>query len=268
MADATQEVRPDDREERESTLAQFEHWIEKPMRVLGFIWLGLLIIEFTRGRSTLVAVFSTIIWIIFIIDFVVRLILAPDKSDYFKHNWLIEISLIVPALRVFSVFAALRFLRAARLARGFRLVRVISSLNRGMSALGRSMKRRGLGYVLALSTIITFGGAAAMYYFEQGVPNDGIANFGSALWWTAMVMTTLGSNYWPQSGEGRVLCLLLAFYAFAVWGYVTASLSSYFVGRDADNDEAEVPGKKEIESLRAELAGLRDDIRSMRQPAR
>lgn len=81
MADATQEVRPDDRQERESALAEFEHWIEKPMQVLGFIWLALLIVEFTRGRSTLVAVLSTIIWVVFIIDFTVRLILAPSLSS-------------------------------------------------------------------------------------------------------------------------------------------------------------------------------------------
>ena len=35
-------------------------------------------------------------------------------------------------------------------------------------------------------------------------------------------MTTLGSEYWPKSTEGRLLCFLLAVYAFAVWGYITA----------------------------------------------
>jgi len=81
MEETMTDARAADRAERESTLAQFEQTIEKPMQVLGFIWLGLLIIEFTRGRSALVAVLSTIIWIIFIIDFTIRLVLAPDKSD-------------------------------------------------------------------------------------------------------------------------------------------------------------------------------------------
>jgi len=267
MEEATQDARAQDHAERESTLAQFEEWIEKPMQVLGFIWLGLLILEFTRGRSALITVLSLIIWVIFIVEFVLRMILAPDKSDYLKHNWLVVISLIVPVLRIFTIFSALRFLRAARVIRSVRLVRVVGSLNRGMTALGRSMGRRGLKYVLALSTLITFGGAAAMYYFEQGAPGDAITNYGSALWWTAMIMTTLGSDYWPKTGEGRVLCILLSFYAFAVWGYVTASLATYFVGQDADDDRAEIPGKKEIESLRAELTGLRNDIRALRQNA-
>jgi voltage-gated potassium channel len=265
MPDAAVTARHDDTDERVSTLAQFEHWIERPMQILGFIWLGLLIIEFTRGRSTIVAVLSTIIWVVFIVDFALRMILAPDKSDYLKHNWLIAISLVVPALRVFSIFGALRFLRAARVARSFSLVRVVGSVNRGMGALSRSMGRRGLGYVLVLSALVTFSGAAGMYFFEKGVPNSGVGNYGSALWWTAMIMTTLGSSYWPQSGEGRVLCLLLAFYAFTVWGYVTASLASFFIGRDADADEAEIPRRKEFDMLRDELAGLRSDIRALTQ---
>jgi voltage-gated potassium channel len=255
----------DDTNERLSTLAQLEDWIETPMQVLGFVWLGLLIVDLTKGLSPLLAGLSAAIWIIFIVDFALRMILAPAKIEYLKHNWLIAISLVVPALRIFSIFRALRILRAARVLRGFRLVRVVSSLNRGMGALSRSMGRRGLGYVLALSTLVTFGGAAGMYAFERGLSGPGgIADYGSALWWTAMIMTTLGSSYWPQSAEGRVLCLLLAFYAFAVWGYVTASIATYFVGRDADDDEAEIPGRKEIELLRTEIAGLREDIRGMR----
>lgn len=106
MTDVRQDARTDDRDERESTLAQFEHWIERPMQILGFIWLALLIIEFTRGRSALVAILSTIIWIIFIIDFTLRMILAPDKTDYLKRKWLLAISLVVPALRVFAIFGA------------------------------------------------------------------------------------------------------------------------------------------------------------------
>jgi hypothetical protein len=50
--------------------------------------------------------------------------------------------------------------------------------------------------------------------------------------WTAMLLTTMGSDHWPRTPEGRVLCLLLAIYAFAVFSYVTASITAYFVGKD------------------------------------
>ena len=74
-----------------------------------------------------------------------------------------------------------------------------------------------------------------MYRFEFDVPGGpGFADYGTALWWTAMLLTTMGSDYWPQTPEGRLLCLLLAVYAFAVFGYVTAAIAAYFIGKDQD----------------------------------
>ena len=49
-----------------------------------------------------------------------------------------------------------------------------------------------------------------------------------------------GSEYWPKTVEGRILGWLLAVYAFAVFGYITASFASFFVGRDTEEREAAV----------------------------
>ena len=77
----------------------------------------------------------------------------------------------------------------------------------------------------------------------------------------AMLLTSIGSEYWPRSAEGRILCLLLSLYGFAVLGYVTATLATFFIGRDAENEEAELAGAKSIDALRAEIAALRAEIR-------
>jgi voltage-gated potassium channel len=58
-----------------------------------------------------------------------------------------------------------------------------------------------------------------------------------------------------------VLCVFLALYAFAVFGYVTAMLATFFIGRDAENDEAELAGAKQLAALREEVMALREDIR-------
>jgi voltage-gated potassium channel len=208
-----------------------------------------------------------IIWALFIFDFAVEIVLAPRKVAYLKRNWLPAISLLIPALRLIRVFRVFRLLRLARVGRGFRFFRVISSLNRGMRALGASLRRRGFGYVVALTVLVVFAGAAGMYAFENGA-SAGLKSYGDALWWTAMVMTTMGSQYWPQTIEGRVLCVCLALYAFAVFGYVTATLATFFVGRDAENSEAELAGAKELAAVREELLALREDIRAQsRRPS-
>jgi len=75
----------------------------------------------------------------------------------------------------------------------------------------------------------------------------------------------MGSDYFPKTPEGRVLCLLLALYGFAVFGYVTATLATFFIGRDAENPNAEVAGTKELAELHTEIAALRTEIQALLQ---
>lgn len=252
--------------ERYELLHRLEGWLETPMLVLAFVWLVLLVLELIQGESLLFYLLGTTIWVIFILDFGVKLVLAPEKTDYLKRNWLTAISLLIPALRLFRVFRAFRLLRLASTGRGLRLFRVVSSLNRGMKALSASLNRRGFGYVIALTVLVTFAGAAGIYAFENQAPG-GPTSYGESLWWTAMIMTTMGSQYWPQTAEGRVLCIFLALYAFGVFGYVTAALATFFVGRDADSNDAELAGARQLDALRDEVVSLRDEIRALsRQP--
>ena len=244
------------RTERLELLHRVERALDAPMVVLGFVWLGLLVAELVGEISPLLEALGTAIWGVFVLNFALEFGLAPDKGAYLRRNWLTAVSLVLPAARAFRVF---RLLRAAR---GLRLVRVLGSLNRGMRALGGAMRRRGFAYVVALTALATGAGAAGMLAFERdaGVALD---TYGEARWWTAMLMTTLGSEHWPQSTEGRALCFALALYAFAVFGYVTATLATYFVGRDADDATAEVAGARSVDALAAEVAALRDEIRAL-----
>jgi voltage-gated potassium channel len=239
--------------ERERLLARLESWMDTPMVVLGFGWLALLIWEFIWGLGGGAQVAVMAIWIVFVLNFALEFALAPRKLRYLRRNWLTALSLLVPALRAF------RILRVLRVARGIRLLRVVSSFNRSMAALGASFQRRGFGYVVALTVTATLAGAAGMFAFENQVPG-GLHSYGEALWWTSMVMTTLGSGYWPQTVEGRVLCLILSLYAFAVFGYVTATLATFFVGQDAQEQRMSPASDHSLADLRDEVAALRVEI--------
>ena len=252
--------------ERHELLRRLEDWLEIPMLALAFVWLALLIVELIWGESELFRILGTIIWIVFIADFAAEFVLAPEKRRYLRRNWLTAISLLVPALRIFRVFRVFRVLRLARASRGLRLLRVVSSMNRGMRALGASLSRRGFGYVVALTILVTLAGAAGMYAFESD--SSELDSYGEALWWTAMVMTTMGSQYWPATIEGRILCGFLALYAFAVFGYVTATLATFFVGRDAESTDAGLAGAAQLEAIRNDLSFLRKEVRELTEEIR
>ena len=218
------------RAQRASLVRRLELRLDRPLAVLGIVWLALLVVELTLGLGPFLTGVGIFIWAVFVIDFVVKFFLAPKKITYLRRNWLSAISLAIPALRVVR---ALRVLYAARAIRGLRLLRLLASWNRGMRALGVAMRRRGLGYVLLLTLLILISGAGGMYAFERDAQSaQGINDYGTALWWTAMILTTMGSEYWPKTVEGRLLCLLLALYGFAIFGYLTAALASFFISRD------------------------------------
>jgi voltage-gated potassium channel len=261
---APDDLSPDDRGERLVALAGLEAWLERPMQVLGFIWLALLVLELTRGLSAALSLLSTAIWVVFIADFALRLVIAPAKWLYLRQNWLVALSLFVPAVRVLRFARVARVMRLAPATRGLRLVRVVGSVNRGMRSLGRTMGRRGLGYVVSLTALVAVVGAAGMYAFESELPDGrGLTDYPTALWWTAMVMTTMGSEYWPRTGAGRILCVLLAIYSAAVFGYLTASLASFFIERDAARDDAELAGRSAITALQMDIQALRVELRSL-----
>ncbi|ACK70437.1 Ion transport 2 domain protein [Gloeothece citriformis PCC 7424] len=249
--------------ERYEILQQIEEWLDFPMLVLSFIWLILFVVELIWGLTPFLDILGTTIWIIFGINFALEFFIAPRKLVYLKSNWLIALSLLLPALRLFRFLRYLKILQSTRSIRGLRLLRLVLRTNRGMRALASSFQRRGFGYILGLSTLVVFLGATGMYVFERDVPNTGLPDYGTALWWTAMIMTTMGSDYFPKTPEGRLLCWFLSLYAVTIFGYLAATLATFFIGRDADNSNAEVAGEKAIADLKQEIASLRGEIQSL-----
>lgn len=243
---------------RWETLEQLDEWLRTPMLVLSAAWLALVLAELVWGVSRLIEIFGTAIWAIFIAEFLLRFALAPEKAAFLRRNWLTLLSLIVPAFRLLR---GLRFLRAARALRGARLIRIVGTANRSMNALKATLRRRRFGYVAGLTALVIALGAAGMLSFE---PADevagGFASYGEALWWTAMLVSTIGSAFWPVTTEGRILCSLLSLYGLAVFGYITASFASFFIGRDAEEAGGPVAGANELAALRADIASLRVEL--------
>ena len=206
------------------------------MIVLSVCWLALLIIDFTLGLTRELTFVNWAIWAIFAVDAAIEFILAPDKLLFVRKRWVTLVAVILPAFRMIRL---LRFLRFVRAGKSLTLVRLLTSLNRNLNAIRAYFGTTGLASLLAITLAVVFSAAAAMLQFENpaalaqtGVTDArGFRSYPEALWWTAMIITTMGSEYWPKTPEGRVLCLILSIYAFAVFGYITASLASFFIGR-------------------------------------
>jgi voltage-gated potassium channel len=229
-------------QERETLLEQVHDLLDGVMVLLSVAWIALLVAELLGGGlpPTLDAALWGI-WALFVLDVLIEFTIAPKKLRYLRSNWLTVLSLVLPALRVLRIFAALRILRAARVVRSVGLLRILTSMNRGLASLRSTAARRGVGYVLGATALVMIVGSAGMAYFEspaslqaqsaQASAAGPLEGYGDALWWTAYAMTT-GATSEPATGEGRFLGWLLSLYGLGIFGYLTATLASHFVGRE------------------------------------
>ena len=228
--------------DRRELLEEFETWTEWPMAILAFAWIALLVLEFTGSRSPYLEPATNLIWVIFIVEFGIRLLLATDRVRFVRANWLTVVALVVPAFRL------LRFvdvLRAAIVLRSLSLTRIVTVLNRGMRSWRKAFGAKRLQFVVLFSAVVGVVGAAGIFAFENE-SNPAFATFGDALWWSAMMLITLGSGNWPETEAGRILAFILGLYSFSVFGYVTAAIASVLVERDVVREREEKSASRSV----------------------
>jgi voltage-gated potassium channel len=219
--------------ERKQLLTQINDLTDRPLLYLSFVWLAITIAELTGGVNQPLETVGYIIWTIFIADFLLELTIAPSNKKFLKENWLIGLSLLLPALRILRILKFVRYLRVLRSLRSLNLIKIIASLNRNISAVRMHAQRYGVRYVFLISSVVVVVGAAGILNFERPATQQqhisGMENYGDALWWTVMMMTTIGSEYIPHTTAGRLLAIVISFYAIAIFGYVTAILASLLI---------------------------------------
>jgi voltage-gated potassium channel len=245
--------------ERFELLEHLHSLLEPAMSFLGIVFLGLLLLDYS---SVEIAFFGPdridqalkLIWIVFLADFALRLVVAPAKVAFLRHNWLAALSLALPFLR------PLRAFRAVRAVRSLSLVRFLGGINRGMRVLRLATRGRQFAYVGILTIVIALAGAVGALYFDQGIAGAPIQTFSDAIWWSSALVTTMNSEKYVVSPEARTIGILMRIYALSVFGFITASIASYLIGA-ADTEAT----SDDVASLQDEIAALRREIALTRQ---
>jgi voltage-gated potassium channel len=231
------------------------------MLLLSFVWFLVIITELVNGTSPLLLSLGTVLWVLFVIYFGLRLAIVPDRVIFLKRNWLFVLAILVPVLRFFPFLQRLPLARALTATFGMQVIWMFASADQGLRSLRRTMGRRGTGYALTFTMLVILAGAAGMLHFENDSADpQGIHSYPKALWWVAMQITNIGSGYRPVTVGGHVICLGISIFAVAIFGYLTAVFAAFFIGRDAADPKSEIPNQTSIHQLLAEVALLRKAI--------
>jgi voltage-gated potassium channel len=149
----------------------------------------------------------------------------------------------------------LRPLRLARLLRVIRFGRVVLVLGNGLRRARAMFTHHGLHFVLLAVVAIIFAAAGLELVFEQhSVGPTAIHNFGDAIWWALVTVTTVGyGDKVPMTGGGKWVATALMFTGIGLVGALTATIASFFVQEQNSTELAE---------LKAQLAEIRDLLTS------
>jgi voltage-gated potassium channel len=223
------------------------------MLVLSIVALGLLAVQSflplsPSTRSTL-RIVDTFVCPVFFADFVWQLIRTRPRMAYLKWGWLDLISSI-PMLPAF---------RVARLARVARIIRVLRGARASRHMLGLILLHRArstFGAVVFGSFVLLLFSAIAIVNVEPSLtPRD-------AFWWCLFTLITGEyGDFYPASTEGRVITALLMTAGVAIFGTFTASVASFFLEEEQEQDERrDTAILKEIGNLAREIAELKQKM--------
>lgn len=246
------------REARRSSEAyeQLSRAVDGPLTVLAIVWLPVLIVplvvHLSPGVSDLFNGIDYTVWAIFVVEYLVKLGLAPSRWGFVRTHVLDLVVVVVPFLRPVRALRVLRLFRAAAVA------------GEGLGRAKRLLTEHGLQYVLLAAVVIVFAGAAAELGFERGAHGSNIHTYADALWWAVVTVTTVGyGDRYPVTAEGRGVAVVLMLVGIALLGVITANVAAYFVTRDDAFDRRRLQAVEDrlerIEGLLQVIAGRRFD---------
>lgn len=195
---------------------KWEKFTTLPFIFLSFIFLlgySVLILNdevFTQGIDKYILVTLGVIWIMFIIDYFVRLTLSTNKRIFFKRNVIDLISMAIPFTRPFLL---LMYLSRLRWFRGRQ---------------GSSVRARLVAYAASFALMYIYVLSLAVYAAERNAAGATILNYGDSVWWAIETITTVGyGDMIPVTIAGRVYASLLMLGGVVIVGATTATVISY-----------------------------------------
>jgi voltage-gated potassium channel len=235
---------------RLARLEAYENRTAWVMVALAVVYLGIyaaqvLLYPIAEPWRGLLSAIGWLIWGTFAVDLVVRAVLSPSPVTYLVKHPIDVLAVVLPMFR---------FLRVLRLVTaGQWLVRRGSRL-----AVGRTATAVALAV-----TFLAIVGALAVLDAERGAEGATITEFGDAMWWAFVTMSTVGyGDETPVTVTGRVVAVAMMVTGIGLLGLVSATLASGFLAKlEADEEVGQDELNDRLAALEGEVRGLREELR-------
>jgi voltage-gated potassium channel len=234
------------------TQETWQKYSEGPLLGAAFLFLAaysvLVIAEPPDPYAAVLTFILGATWLAFVVDYIVKLLLAPQPGRWLVRHPLELLMVLVPVVR------------PLRLLRPFSLRQVMDR------AQGTAIRARVMAYVVASAVILIYTVALAVLSVERSAPNANITTMGDALWWATVTIATVGyGDRYPVTVPGRWAAAMLMVGGITALGMVTAVLSSWLVesvsaATDARTKAAETSKNEELARLTARVEMLQEQL--------
>ena len=233
---------------RNDLVDNIERVTKYPMALLGLAWLAVAIVVLTedRHRSASVVLVGTLfgLWAILLMEYLVRLVLAPDRRGYLRRRWVEPVTVVVPPFQGWHVVG---------------IEKMSLLVHEGMLRVEAILKHHSLFRVLIAAAATLVLGAWLVLLFEENAKGSNIHSFPDALWWAIVTVTTVGyGDRFPVTEGGRAVAVVLMLVGIGLIGVLTATVASVFIKEHTDANKEEF--KKGHADLGQQLAVISDRV--------
>jgi len=184
-------------------------------------------------------VFNFFSVMVFTVEYLLRLWSCTENRKYHSPIWgrllfivtplaLIDLIAILPFYIPMVTNVDLRFLRALRLFRIFKMTRYSSRFKVFMDVLRD--KKEEILISLMLVVVLLIISASLMYYAENKVQPEEFSNIPEAMWWAVVTLTTVGyGEVVPATSFGRVLAGCVAVLGISLFAIPAGIIASGFI---------------------------------------
>lgn len=179
--------------------------------------------------GTAIAILQNLFLVIFTIEYILRLIVAPRKRDYaFSFYGIVDFISIAPIYLSFfvsygSFLSIIRVLRLLRLFSIFKMGRYIDESGAFLKAL-RASKAKIIVFLFTVIFIVIIVGSL-MYVIEG--PENGFISIPESMYWAVVTISTVGyGDISPQTELGKFLASALMLVAYGIIAVPTGIITS------------------------------------------
>jgi voltage-gated potassium channel len=219
----------------QEALDRFERQTAWPMMALALAIIPLLVVpllvDLSPGAETTFYALDWMIWAAFVLEYGIRLYLAPNKRFFVTHNVIDLLFVLIPFLR------PLRVVRSARALALLRATRGAVVLLRAVDAVQDVLKRHKLGYTLLIAMVVVVGSGLLVATMEEASPDRNIQSIPDGLWWAVTTITTVGyGDKFPVTPIGRAIGAAVMIVGIGLFGLLAASLASLLIEKDLEKE--------------------------------